>query len=386
MSIDEEAWAGSSPAQEELFELLDRLRRTTESNPPLPASLTEAAMKGDLPLVEHFLAQGSKINERTRGYASPLQAACAEGQLAATELLISRGADLSPGTGLFSPLDSAARHGHPALVRLLLDAGVPATSVDALRALVYATAAHHLECIRILVEAGVPVDSDNEAHSALATAREAEQSDLTAYLTGAIDYATLVARTPVEEPAPDSASALNDLFDQLGLIGHPWRKPRLRKEADRLQAEERACELVRSPDLQNHLDEPGRFGCPALVLAADQGLARLVDALLEAGADPDAVSDTRGASALQEAAGQGDQTIVDRLLAAGAALDRADARGETALFQASRRGDLELVRHLLARGADPRTKNNNGSTAARYAQGPYRKDIERLLRETAKPR
>ena len=58
----------------------------------LPETLTAAATEGDLRLMEVFLTRGADIEERTIGFASPLCAACAAGQVDAVRLLLARGA------------------------------------------------------------------------------------------------------------------------------------------------------------------------------------------------------------------------------------------------------------------------------------------------------
>lgn len=90
----------------------------------------------------------------------------------------------------------------------------------------------------------------------------------------------------------------------------------------------------------------------ALIAAARDGDARSVALLLEAGADPDLGSSGDG-NPLIAAADRGDIRTVDLLLEAGADIDRGQSGDGNALIAASLKGRDAVVRHLLDRGADP---------------------------------
>ena len=92
-------------------------------------------------------------------------------------------------------------------------------------------------------------------------------------------------------------------------------------------------------------------GTTALHYAVHQGDMNLVDALLAAGADVDAVN-RYGVMPLSLAAENGDAAVVGRLLRSGASPNGALPGGETILLTAARTGDVETVRRLIAAGAD----------------------------------
>jgi ankyrin repeat protein len=92
-------------------------------------------------------------------------------------------------------------------------------------------------------------------------------------------------------------------------------------------------------------------GYTPLFLAAREGNAAVVAALLDAGADAKAVSVT-GSTPLMLAAGAGNVDAVQRLLDAGAEVDaRERARGQTALMFAAAYNRAEVVKLLARRGA-----------------------------------
>jgi len=95
-------------------------------------------------------------------------------------------------------------------------------------------------------------------------------------------------------------------------------------------------------------------GYTPLFLAAREGNAAIVSALLDAGADPKAVSAT-GSTPLMLAAGAGNVDAVQRLLDAGAEIDgKESARGQTALMFAAAYNRVDVIDLLARRGADVR--------------------------------
>jgi uncharacterized protein len=93
-------------------------------------------------------------------------------------------------------------------------------------------------------------------------------------------------------------------------------------------------------------------GYTPLFLAAREGNAAIVAALVEAGADPKAVSST-GSTPLMLAAGAGNAGAVERLLDAGVEIDAKErARGQTALMFAAAYNRVEVVKLLARRGAN----------------------------------
>jgi ankyrin repeat protein len=74
-----------------------------------------------------------------------------------------------------------------------------------------------------------------------------------------------------------------------------------------------------------------------------------------------------GMTALMLAAGNDDSRIVQRLLDQGAQINAKDKKGQTALMLASMNAYLDTVEILLAGGADINVQNNNGATALTLA-------------------
>ena len=87
-----------------------------------------------------------------------------------------------------------------------------------------------------------------------------------------------------------------------------------------------------------------------------------MDALLQAGADPDLLLNGPGAP-LHVAAGSGHQDVVRRLLERGAGMERRDECGCTALHYAAQHGHVYVVECLLRAGARIDVQQNEGATS-----------------------
>jgi len=137
------------------------------------------------------------------------------------------------------------------------------------------------------------------------------------------------------------------------------------------------------------------MGEPALMKAAAFEHHPLVRCLIDAGANVDTRDAALGATALVIVAARGDTTVVDLLLRAGADVD-AVARGlemngvlhlpgETALIAAAGRGHADVVERLLAAGADARKSRSDGLGAAQVALDAGHQTISvRLHRASAR--
>src|SRR6185503_3881802 len=90
-----------------------------------------------------------------------------------------------------------------------------------------------------------------------------------------------------------------------------------------------------------------------LMTAARTGDVQTIHALLEHGADVDAIEGRGGQTALMAAATENNAAAIETLMAAGAERDTREATGElTALGFAVRTGAVDAVRALLDAGAD----------------------------------
>eukprot|EP00752_Nemacystus_decipiens_P007683 g6867.t1 len=106
---------------------------------------------------------------------------------------------------------------------------------------------------------------------------------------------------------------------------------------------------------------------PVMHVAASEGHAEVLGALIEQGADVHAVSHPKNAMALHEAAAFGRVEAVDLLVRAGANIEARDRDGETPLICASRFLDRASVACLLKHGAKVDVQSDALHTPLMYA-------------------
>lgn len=133
------------------------------------------------------------------------------------------------------------------------------------------------------------------------------------------------------------------------------------------------------------VDLPAPDGTTALHWAVHAGNAAAVRALIEAGANPDAVN-RYGVTPLSIAARGGDAGLFEILLDAGAdpaAADRALPEGQTLAMFAARTGNVKALQALSSRGAIDvnATEDRGGTTALMWAALDNRADSIRYLVE-----
>ena len=121
-------------------------------------------------------------------------------------------------------------------------------------------------------------------------------------------------------------------------------------------------------------------GVSALIAAANQGHAEVVEVLLDAGADPDRQA-PKGSSALMAASGEGHVHVVCLLLDGGANPDLLNKTGVSALIWACSKGNVDVVRVLLERGAKINHADHAGVTALMAASVLGHVEVVRLLLE-----
>jgi ankyrin repeat protein len=195
-----------------------------------------------------------------------------------------------------------------------------------------------------------------------ATSSRAPLADAAEKLDHARVRALISQRADVNAPQPDGMTALHWAVyqDDLDLSTLLVRAGANVKAASRYGVTplSLACTNGNSPIVELLLKagaEPNAAlpgGETPLMTASRTGAPAVVKALLRHGARADAKDDRRGQSALMWAAAEGHAAIVEDLIAAGADFRTRLASGFTPLLFAVREGRLDVVRVLLKAGAD----------------------------------
>ena len=119
--------------------------------------------------------------------------------------------------------------------------------------------------------------------------------------------------------------------------------------------------LAAKPDLI-HATYPSSAGVTPLHYAADYNRVKIVELLLDKGADLEVRTGHNRDTPLLLAAREGSTEVVRLLLKRGANIEAADYKGRRVLQRAVVHGRLETVRLLLSEGADVTTTDNWGRT------------------------
>ena len=350
------------------------------AQPEGETALMTAARTGRVEAVRVLLDHGADVNaaEQWRGQTALMWAA-AEGHAAAVRELIARGADVRARSGQ----PAAGASGEPAAA-----AGDDAGAADGavpppgFSAFLFAVQGGHLDASTVLADAGADVDDMTpDGSSALVVAIDNRHYELAAWLLDrgadpdadgvgwtALHTAVLAHRPHfrvVPDPSPTGNLTSGALIEALLAAG-----------ADpNASSRERVRLATQTSPLY-----PTEGVTPFLLaaIAADVPLMRL---LLAHGADT-SVTTASGSTALMAAAGaatyagQGAGSEADALEAVKLLLDTgvdvhaADEAGNTALHGAANRGANSVVELLLARGARLDAANGRGWLPVTIAQGP----------------
>ena len=413
------------------------------AEPDGTTALHWAVRAEDQEISQLLLRAGAKPNAANRYGVTPISLAAQHANAVLVELLLAAGADANASLPQGETvLMTAARTGNPEAVNALLAHGAVVEAKDERlgeTALMWAAAHNHPDVVRLLVARGAAIDGRSkpleyakdrfglegvltilprgnwtplmyaaregavEATRALADAGAdvnlTDPEQTTALIRAIVNVHYDVAGVLLEHGADPNIADTSNMaalyaVAEMETIGEIYGRP-ARRFTDKLDGVALVKLLLahgakpnaqlRTATIQkNHTPGEGTLGNGAtpLMRAAKGGDYRIMQALIEAGADP-TIRQNNGATALMIAAGLGRGlgafqkdvgTEDDMFRSVKLCLDRyvdpnvANDAGQTALHFAVRTGDA-IVKLLADKGATLDVKDRQGRTPLDYARG-----------------
>ncbi|OBT79642.1 hypothetical protein VF21_01285 [Pseudogymnoascus sp. 05NY08] len=300
-----------------------------------------------------FKGNAINMNATDKDGWTPLSLAARDGHEAFLKLLLDSDivdADLKNGEGR-TPLSWAAENGQEAVLKLLLDSDIVDTnSKDRVgrTPLSFAAENGHEAIVKLLLFKDAKLEAEDGR----------EQTPLS--------WAAGNGHTGVVALLLDGGANLNS-EDCIGYTPLLWAAHNGHIEVVKLLLNKGA-----------NLEFECNGGLTPLSLAAENGHEAVVELLLNRGAQIEPRSDGNQ-SALSEAAWNGHEAVVRLLLDKGAKLESRCNGSLMPLTSAARNGHEAIVKLLLNKGAELESTTNNGRTSLSYAAGDGREVVVRLL-------
>jgi ankyrin repeat protein len=342
-----------------------------------------AAMNGHADLTQTLIYAGANVRATTRiGGYTPLFLASQSGQGATIRALLKAGADVTVGSpNGTTPLMVAAASGRTDAVAALLDHGADINATESLRghtALIFAAASNRAAVIELLTSRGADVTAATKVIDLGSLTRERLQffgnppPPPREGQAAAPAQGQQAATAPSPEPGqarPQQGAAAKESGQQAPAAPQP-------AASGRPAAPQRRSQIA-GIDRQYQLNElvSAQGGLTPLLFAARDGYMESVEALLEAGADVNQVSEGDQTSPLLIAVINGHFDLARVLIDKGADVTRASENGATPLYAAlnvewapkalypqprayeqQRVTYLEMMKLLLEKGADPNAR------------------------------
>ncbi|MCF4969584.1 ankyrin repeat domain-containing protein [Nostoc sp. CMAA1605] len=346
--------------------------------------LVVAVQKGNSEIIQTLIAAGANVNRiDCEMDASPLGTAIQQGRVDLVRLLLDAGASPEGGDMSNTALALAVEQGNMEIFQMLLDAGadVNAGMEDDYRVIMQASHLGRLEMVKMLVERGADVNAWSQGETALLSAARNGEREVYNFLYSLVNDE--IRRRADRDGEKDIQAALK-------------RKAREANQAveDFIDAAMYGTLAEVQQALSNGIDVNaiGSNGQTALMYAANYGHIQVIQSLLNAGADPNILSDSddglgEGMTALMQVAGSffagNRHEVVKLLVQAGADMNLRGLGGKTALMYAANNGSgyIESVKTLVNLGADLDVRDDDGNTVLMQVELSGHKKIADILRK-----
>lgn len=308
--------------------------------------LTRAAADGDTEEVAHLISFGEDIN-KVEGGASPVYCAAEAGEVSALETLLEAGADPDLAPKTTRPVVAALEAESLPTVRVLLDAGArwPA---DLGSLLVLSVASGDADFVDLVLRVGADADSRDDSGSTplIVAAKQGDLVSVEVLLASGADPQLRGDLDRLGEVTPLITASYAGHGEVVGALLEAGAYPNQTVSLDRWVLAGMICsQSLDAPAASSSTVDQITALCPYLF--SEAGVEDQLLGQLEAEGPSDQVAP------LLVAASGGHEVIVEQLLAAGADPNAVSFGLLSPLLAAAHAGDTEAVAHLLAAGADP---------------------------------
>ena len=359
-------WLAASEGQTEVMKaLIDAGADASNTRSDGITALMSAAAGGHEDAVKLLLEHGADPKVADKDGTTPLINAAEKGSVACVRLIAEQVNDPAYLNALsltdFNALIIASAQGHKEVVEYLLNAGadVDGAAQSKVTALMYAAASNHVEVTKVLLDKGANIEGKHvNGGTALLEAATGGAADTLKLL---IEKGAKVDFEDEDGITPLMAIASLGSLEGLNLVIESLKK------------------TMTDEQLKQHINKLSYSGGSSVMFAAAGGHPDCTKALLELGADINAIARATpeylvklkkmieegtyteeephidGVTALHVAAQGGHLDTVNLLLKEGAAVTVKDDEGRTALTLAIKGNYGEVATALVKAGADPQT-------------------------------
>jgi ankyrin repeat protein len=347
------------------------------------AALFAAIDREDIPALRAALAAGASLQAYDTVGHLPLVAAAAQGNAKLFRVLLDAGADIdAKDRNQNSAITQAAFDNQIDVLRVLLPRHPNLNAQDATgnTALFYAVNHANFDIIHLLLNAGADLAVTNhQGHTVLSQAYI--DNDIYEVVSTLRSAGATFANPTDELYANASTGDIEGMRHALDAGADPNTKPRYGLTALGVAAKKGntvAVRLLLKRRADTRLDDGNQQ--PPLFWALVSRHRSTVDALLNAGADPLALTPGHRTLLVTAAYYFDDPDLLARFLLAGVDPNRADdSYHQTSLMVAAQAGHADSVKYLLTHGADPTRRDKDNKAAADFAHAYHEDNLAALL-------
>lgn len=382
------------------------------------SALAHAAHRNETAMVKTLLEAGANVNRANDLGATPLYLAAAAADDAIIEALLKSGAN--PNAGLLSgetPLMAATNRGRTGTVRLLLDYDADPNASEkngGQNGLMWAVADRRVELVRMLIdaEADVHARSRKGFTPLMFAAQQGDAESAQLLLAAGADVNEIMPGTKLSPLMIAAASGFADLTSLLLERGAKTDTADNRGMTALHHAAKNSRAVGAMKNLLQHGADPnvrlnhprGRYmtdtelnmqGATPLLLASEMANVEGMQVLIEAGADPMAMTN-QNITALMLASGAAWTLNSDRpeyiathalkavklLVESGNDVNAVGYFGWTPLHIAAYRGENDVLTYLLEQGANPNRMDKFGQTPLSISYAIITEGIGDAYRQT----